>query len=64
MILQFAHFLHDHYASKGVQEPRVRAEVYVTLNARPSALLIDPSINLAAIDDGWPSKTWILPAPK
>lgn len=61
MILQYAHFLRDHYAKKGMQNPTVRAEVYVTLNARPSRLLIDPGINLANIRDGWSHKTWILP---
>jgi hypothetical protein len=64
LILQFAHFLHDHYEAKGVNDPRVRAEVYVTLNAKPSQLLIDPTINLASIEDGWKYKSWILPAPK
>jgi hypothetical protein len=61
MILQFAHFLGDHYESKGVSNPQVRAEVYVTLNARPSELLIDPQVDLTRIEDGWKHKTWILP---
>ncbi len=63
MILQFARFLHQHYEQKGVTNPQVRAEVYVTLNARPSQLLIDPTVNLSAINDGWQNKTWILPSP-
>jgi hypothetical protein len=61
MILQFAHFLDKHYENKGVTSPEVRAEVYVTLNARPSQLLIDPHVDLSAIEDGWKPKTWILP---
>ncbi len=63
MILQFAHFLGEHYASQGVQNPSVRAEVYVTLNARPSQLLIDPQRDLTQISDGWKAKDWIMPAP-
>lgn len=59
MILQFAHFLKQHYAKQGVSEPAVRAEVYVTLNARPSQLLIDPTIDLTKIRDGWSHKIWI-----
>lgn len=59
MILQFAHFLREYYAAQGVQNPSVRAEVYVTLNARPSRLLLDPNFNLAAENDGWKNKTWI-----
>jgi Vitamin K-dependent gamma-carboxylase len=59
MILQFAHFLKKHYAEHGVSNPAVRAEVYVTLNAKPSRLLIDPNIDLTTIKDGWAHKEWI-----
>lgn len=61
MILQYAHFLKEHYERKGITDPSVRAEVYVTLNARPAQLLIDPNVNLAAANDSWKSKDWILP---
>ncbi len=61
MILQYAHFLARHYAKQGMKAPAVRAEVYVTLNARPSRLLIDPDVDLTKIKDGWRHKTWILP---
>lgn len=60
MILQFAHFLKKHYEQRGVSNPAVRAEVYVTLNARPGKLLIDPNADLTKLRDGWPHKTWIL----
>ncbi|MCU0426471.1 MAG: HTTM domain-containing protein [Candidatus Kapabacteria bacterium] len=61
MILQFAHILRDHYAAKGVIEPAVRAEVYVTLNARPSRLYLDSSVNLAREHETFAQKTWVLP---
>lgn len=61
MILQYAHFLAGHYAAQGVHDPQVRAEVYVTLNGHPSRLLIDPTVNLANIKDGWAQKEWVLP---
>ncbi|NJO03279.1 MAG: HTTM domain-containing protein [Bacteroidia bacterium] len=61
MILQFAHFLARHYEKRGVYQPQVRAEVYVTLNARPSRLLIDPRVNLVEKKDGWRTKNWIIP---
>ncbi len=64
MILQFAHFLKKHYAARGVQAPVVRAEVYATLNGRPSQLLIDPDLDLTTVADGWKHKTWILPLKK
>ncbi len=60
MILQFAHFLKKHYEQRGVSNPAVRAEVYVTLNARSSKLLIDPYVDLTKLCDGWSHKTWIL----
>jgi hypothetical protein len=50
MILQYAHMLARHYAGEGLNEPEVRAEVYVTLNGRPSQLLIDPNLNLIGLD--------------
>lgn len=60
MILQFAHFLGKHYAGKGIHKPQVRAEVYVTLNGRPSRLLIKPDVDLTRLQDGWAGKDWIL----
>ncbi|MBV6654140.1 MAG: HTTM domain-containing protein, partial [Mameliella sp.] len=64
MILQYAHFLADHYAKIGVHDPIVEVEAYVTLNARPSRLLIDPKIDLTTIEDNWKPKEWILPYEK
>ncbi len=60
MILQFAHFLGKHYETKGVYQPEVRAEIYVTLNGRPSKLLIDPQIDLMKETDTFTPKDWIL----
>ncbi len=61
MILQFAHFLGKHYSLNGVQKPQVRAEVYVTMNARKAQLLIDPHVDLMQVKDTWAHKSWILP---
>jgi hypothetical protein len=60
MILEYAHFLAAHYKAQGMADPKVRAEVYVTLNARPSKLFIDPQLDLANVKDGWGHKTWII----
>lgn len=59
MILQFAHFLGRYYEKKGMFQPGVRAEVYVTLNGKPSRLLLDDQIDLMTVSDGWAPKTWI-----
>jgi vitamin K-dependent gamma-carboxylase len=63
LILQFAHFLRDHYRAKGLGAVEVYAEALVSLNGRPMAPMIDPHANLASIDDGVRRATWILPAP-
>ncbi|MEM1217732.1 MAG: HTTM domain-containing protein [Bacteroidota bacterium] len=61
LILQYAHFLRDHYEQKGMEDPSVRAEVWVTLNGRPAQLLIDPEVDLTKLEDTWTQKEWILP---
>jgi hypothetical protein len=61
MILQYAHFLKDHYQQKGLCNPEVRAEVFVTLNGQPGRLLFDPHLNLSEIQDSWETKNWIYP---
>lgn len=61
LILQFAHYLREHYAAQGVHDPSVRAEVWVTLNGRPAQLLIDPEVDLSQKTDTWAHKEWILP---
>lgn len=61
MVLQFAHLLQRDFVRRGMLRPRVRAEVYVSMNGRGSRLLIDPVINLAAKKESFLPKTWILP---
>ncbi len=61
MILQFAHHLRDHYKKEGLYDPSVRAEVYITLNGRPSRLLFDPHLDLTTLEDNWRHKEWIYP---
>ncbi|MEQ8625392.1 MAG: HTTM domain-containing protein [Vicingaceae bacterium] len=60
MILQFAHFLENHYQKQGIKNPIITAEIYVSLNGSPSQLFIDPSIDLTEIDDSFAHKEWIL----
>jgi hypothetical protein len=64
MILQYAHFLKAHYSTKGMCDPKVRAEVYITVNGKPSALYFDPQLDLAQIQDSWAPKTWLYPMPR
>jgi hypothetical protein len=61
MILQFAHYLHDVYLKKGINDPIVTVESYVTLNGSGSRLYIDPKVNLAKEKETFLPKKWILP---
>ncbi|HSD13189.1 MAG TPA: HTTM domain-containing protein [Flavobacterium sp.] len=60
-ILEYAHFLHDHYKKTGINDPEVRVESYVALNGRLSRKYIDPNVNLAKENESFKHKTWILP---
>lgn len=61
MILQFAHYLEEHYQAKGVVDPEVRVESWVSLNGEGSRLFIDPFVDLTEKSDGWAHKSWVLP---
>lgn len=61
MILQYAHFLAKEYEQKGIKNPIVTAESYVTLNGSGSRLYIDSTINLATEQETFGHKAWILP---
>ncbi len=64
MILQYAHYLAEKYEERGINQPFVRAEVFVTLNGSGSRPFIDPQVNLAEVEESWGNKTWILPFEK
>ena len=61
MILEFAHFLGNHYKSQGMTDPKVRVEAYVTLNGSRSKLLVNPELNLLAYQESMKPKTWLMP---
>ncbi|MEL7003694.1 MAG: HTTM domain-containing protein [Bacteroidota bacterium] len=60
----FALYLDNYYRSTGMKDPHIRAEVWVTLNARPAKLLVDPKVDLTTIEDSWLTKDWIVPFDK
>ncbi|RIJ37806.1 HTTM domain-containing protein [Pontibacter oryzae] len=61
MMVQYAHLLKQDFASRGIANAEVRAEIYVAMNGRGSRLFIDPTVNLAAEKDSFLPKAWILP---
>lgn len=64
MILQYAHFLAETYKKKGVKDPVVTVESYVTLNGSGSRLFIDSTVDLAKEYESFQTKKWILPFQK
>ncbi len=63
LILQFAHFLRDDFARRGYGAVSVRADALVSLNGRPMVRMIDPEVDLAAVEDGLARARFVLPAP-
>lgn len=61
MVLEFAHHLEGKYTALGIDNPEVRAEVWVSLNGEGSKLLIDPTVDLTELEDSFAQKSWILP---
>ncbi len=60
-ILEYAHYLANHFEANGHEKIEVYVESYVALNGRRSRPYIDPDVNLAAVKRSLAHKTWILP---
>lgn len=61
MILQYAHFLAHEYEKKGIKNPIITTNSYVTLNGSGTQLYIDSTFNLATQQETFGHKKWILP---
>lgn len=61
MLVYFAHWIAEEYAKQGVQSPKVRAEVWVSLNGDGSQLFIDPYVDLSKAQDSFQHQDWIIP---
>lgn len=60
-ILQYAHFLAEHFREQGHKNIEVYVENYVALNGRQSRPYLDPEVNLLNYKDSFKHKTFILP---
>jgi hypothetical protein len=70
MILQFAHHLRDTYkdtiimenngAQIRISDPKITAEIYVSLFNKGSRLFINSDVNLSKIKRGFHAKDWVL----
>jgi len=63
MILALAHYIAEDYRLRGHPDVEVRADSLVSLNGRAPARLIDPTVDLAKVEDGFGRATYILPGP-
>jgi len=63
LILQLAHLIERDLEQKGRGPVEVYAEALVSLNGRPAQLLLDPKVDLSAVNDGLGHASWILPGP-
>ena len=60
-LLQYAHYHRDRLRQEGVADPVITVDWLCSLNGRPFQRLIDPTANLAVIEDSWRPAKWILP---
>jgi hypothetical protein len=60
ILLQYVHFLRDRFRRQGI-EPIINVAWTCSLNGRPYQYVVDPDMNLAAMERTWRPATWILP---
>ncbi len=61
MIQQFAQYIVKDMQNKGIDKPEVYVNSMVTLNGRPSKMLIDPTVDIAQVKDNIINqKNWII----
>ena len=60
-ILEYAHYLVNHFKKDGHQNIEVYVDSYVALNGRLSKRYINPNVNLYKETGNFKSKDWILP---
>ena len=63
MILQLAHAIRDDFATKGMLDVQVYADAKVSLNGRRATRFIDPTVDLAGVEDDPGRASFVLPAP-
>lgn len=64
LIRQAAGFVAADFARRGILGVEVRADAYASFNGRPHARLVDPDVDLTAVDAGVGPRSWILGPPQ
>ncbi|SRR6056297_72274 len=60
-ILEYAHFLKEHFEKDGHRAVQVYVDCHVSLNGRLSTTLIDPKVDLSQETESFEHKNWITP---
>ena len=60
-ILEYAHYLGDHFSAQGHQNVQVFVDSHVALNGRMSQPYVDPKVDLYQEKESFCHKRWILP---
>jgi hypothetical protein len=60
-IIQYAHFLGEHFSNQGHENIGVFVESYVALNGRLSEPYIDPAVNLMEVNEDYGSRDFLMP---
>ena len=60
-LLEYAHYLKEHFESQGHKEVQVYVDCSVALNGRLSRPFINPAVDLGRERESFRHKTWILP---
>ena len=61
MILETAHIIARDFAAQGYESVQVFADVFVSMNGRANSRLVDPGVDLAAVNNSFAPKKWLLP---
>jgi hypothetical protein len=64
MILYMARHLRKVWQQKGIANPLITAECYLSFQGMPAVPYLDPTVDLASQPDNWGRIGWILPPPE
>tara|TARA_B110000116_G_scaffold105740_1_gene92089 strand:+ start:50 stop:1468 length:1419 start_codon:yes stop_codon:yes gene_type:complete len=60
-ILEYAHYLGDHFKSQGHENLQVFVDSHVALNGRSSTRFVNPEVDLYSQKESFKHKTWVIP---
>ena len=60
-ILEYAHYLGEHFKKKGMENVQIFTDSFVALNGRSSQRFINPNVDLLTKKESFLNKDWVLP---